>query len=307
MVTGLGTPVPNLLVPDLAAYHGPGTSYSGPKVGPLQEATLYSSGSGSGGTSNASRMSHFRGKHALTATSTGLDDARDPSLTVAAAAGTANGIGTTHDLNGTAPLAAASPATAAGLSIVTPLLSLSQNGPATAFNSVATTGPAGLMPLPPVGVINTPAGQSWALWSAPSFTQVSTNLMPRTGSPQQPARSAARPADNHSRILAAPRTSLVLDSALDELATELSVRGVDGLLDDSALPWADGADTSVLVNPRPQDDPSSESAGSTARLADILLAAGFVGFGAGLVAARKPKAKNLSAKRSVLQFKPRAR
>ena len=37
-MTGLGTPVANLLVPDLVAYQGPGTTYSGPTVGPLQDA-----------------------------------------------------------------------------------------------------------------------------------------------------------------------------------------------------------------------------------------------------------------------------
>ena len=37
-MTGLGTPVANLLVPDLVAYQGPGTTYAGPTVGPLQDA-----------------------------------------------------------------------------------------------------------------------------------------------------------------------------------------------------------------------------------------------------------------------------
>ena len=40
LVTGLGTPVANLLVGDLVAYQGPGTTYSGPTVGALQDATL---------------------------------------------------------------------------------------------------------------------------------------------------------------------------------------------------------------------------------------------------------------------------
>ena len=39
-MTGLGTPVANLLVSDLVAYQGSGTVYSGAKVGPLQDATL---------------------------------------------------------------------------------------------------------------------------------------------------------------------------------------------------------------------------------------------------------------------------
>ena len=40
LVTGLGTPVANLLVGDLVAYQGPGTTYAGPTVGALQDATL---------------------------------------------------------------------------------------------------------------------------------------------------------------------------------------------------------------------------------------------------------------------------
>ncbi len=44
LVTGLGTPAASTLVPDLVAYSGPGTTYSGPTVGPLQDATLNTSG-----------------------------------------------------------------------------------------------------------------------------------------------------------------------------------------------------------------------------------------------------------------------
>jgi hypothetical protein len=40
LVTGLGTPVANSLVPDLVAYQGSGTSLSGPTVGPLQDASV---------------------------------------------------------------------------------------------------------------------------------------------------------------------------------------------------------------------------------------------------------------------------
>ena len=50
LVTGLGTPIANRLVPDLVAYAGPGTSYPGPKVGPLQDATLEYAGNAGGGT-----------------------------------------------------------------------------------------------------------------------------------------------------------------------------------------------------------------------------------------------------------------
>ena len=40
LVTGLGTPHANLLVPDLVAWSGAGTSYQGAPVGPLQAANL---------------------------------------------------------------------------------------------------------------------------------------------------------------------------------------------------------------------------------------------------------------------------
>jgi hypothetical protein len=49
LVTGLGTPAANLLVPDLAAYQGPGTSYSGSPVAPLQDASLVDTGSTNSG------------------------------------------------------------------------------------------------------------------------------------------------------------------------------------------------------------------------------------------------------------------
>ena len=52
LVTGLGTPIANSLVPDLVAYQGPGTTYSGPTVGPLQDATLSGSWTPGGDTMN---------------------------------------------------------------------------------------------------------------------------------------------------------------------------------------------------------------------------------------------------------------
>ncbi|HKM56861.1 MAG TPA: S53 family peptidase, partial [Isosphaeraceae bacterium] len=44
LVTGLGTPVANLLVNDLVAYHGPGASYSGSTVGLLQNTSPTNTG-----------------------------------------------------------------------------------------------------------------------------------------------------------------------------------------------------------------------------------------------------------------------
>ncbi|MGO9466028.1 MAG: hypothetical protein ACLQVF_17950, partial [Isosphaeraceae bacterium] len=49
LVTGLGTPVANLLVSDLVAYQGPGTSYAGPTVAPMQSAALINTEAIAGG------------------------------------------------------------------------------------------------------------------------------------------------------------------------------------------------------------------------------------------------------------------
>ena len=48
LATGLGTPVASTLVPDLVAYHGPGTSYSGPTIAALRNVNLVNSGTSSG-------------------------------------------------------------------------------------------------------------------------------------------------------------------------------------------------------------------------------------------------------------------
>ncbi len=71
LVTGLGSPVANLLVPDLIAYQGPGTTYAGPTVAPLQSAGLVNTGTGDGGP-----MDVFSVFDSLTLTTDGLSLAR---------------------------------------------------------------------------------------------------------------------------------------------------------------------------------------------------------------------------------------
>ncbi len=69
LVTGLGTPAASLLVSDLVAYHGPGTTYSGLPVGPLQNSNLTA-----GGSVVAGPMNVF---DSLTITSIGPGSLRD--------------------------------------------------------------------------------------------------------------------------------------------------------------------------------------------------------------------------------------
>jgi hypothetical protein len=67
LVTGLGTPMANHLVPDLMAYQGSGTVYSGPTAGALQDANLVNTGS-----SSSSTIDVFSVFDALPATGSGL-------------------------------------------------------------------------------------------------------------------------------------------------------------------------------------------------------------------------------------------
>ena len=76
LVTGLGTPVANLLVSDLVAYQGPGTSYSGPTVGPLQNATFDGNRTGGGGPTNV-----FSVFDSLTVTGVGINHTRPSDVT----------------------------------------------------------------------------------------------------------------------------------------------------------------------------------------------------------------------------------
>jgi hypothetical protein len=333
LVTGLGTPVANLLVSDLAAYHGTGTSYPGPTVGPLQDATLTATGANSGGPINV-----FSVFNSFTVTGHGPGFARDPGLGGAIVVGSpryvtpapgATGLTlTTHDLDIPTASAAGAPLTSAN-SIGALASSSAPNG-YVALKPGAVSSPVGLTPRSWTGAAGAPAGQSGALWNAPASSQISTSPLPQAGAaPQQSPGSAAQSAvpsqtgwghdvaisqigreTNHRPILAGPRTGVVLDSALDEVAFDtVLLRGQEdgGNIGDLARAVAGVTDTAVLVDPRPQDDLSGVSEGSSVRLTDLMVAVGFCGFGSGLWIARKSKARSSFPRKGFFKFKPRAR
>ena len=107
LVTGLGTPIAIRLVPDLVAYAGPGTSYQGPTVGPLQDATLEYGGNDGGGTTDvfsvfaaipAARPASAVASAATPVAGTGMASATSPAAPVTQApaptiAATANPMG----------------------------------------------------------------------------------------------------------------------------------------------------------------------------------------------------------------------
>ena len=81
LVTGLGTPVANLLVPDLIAYQGPGTTYSGAGVAPLQSTGVVNMGTSS---SSGSPIDVFSVFDAVTTKSAVPVDARPRDVLVSA-------------------------------------------------------------------------------------------------------------------------------------------------------------------------------------------------------------------------------
>jgi hypothetical protein len=330
LVTGLGTPIANLLVIDLTAYHGPGTTYSGSTVGPLLDATLHNTGTGGSGTIDV-----FSVFGALTATGQELDFVRDaspstgpvsvPTVTPPATAGAAGGIVTPHDLGATAPLGTASPLAAAGTNgAVAPSSAL--NGSA-ALNSATQPGSAGLTAMPSASSTATLTLGVATPLNTSTFTQVATSFLPQAGATQQSAGSAARP-DVHSqtgwwhsvaitqtgrpaqrhRILADPRTSLVLDAALEALASDaVLLRGQEdgGTISEQARASVEAAGTTVLVNPNPQDDSSRDTDGPSAGLSNVLMAAGLLGLRG--LAAKTPKARSRSSRKRSHKFGPRIR
>ncbi len=73
-VTGLGPPVANLLVPDLIAFEGAGTTYSGATVAPLQN-----SGFVNAGTTDSGPMDVFSVFDSVIVAQAGLNPARGPT------------------------------------------------------------------------------------------------------------------------------------------------------------------------------------------------------------------------------------
>ena len=122
LVTGLGTPVANLLVPDLIAYHGTGTTYSGPTVGPLQDATLVNTG-----TSNGCPIDVFSVFDALTVTGNAFEEVQDQVRST--------DLGNATLATGVAGRMPASPQTSTVLNL----------------GSVANLGAVGVMPFPLAG------------------------------------------------------------------------------------------------------------------------------------------------------------
>jgi hypothetical protein len=297
LVTGLGTPIAKLLVSDLVAYQGPGTSYSGPTVGALQNANLINSWTG--GSSEINVFSVF---DALPVGSNGLGSIQ----TVAAPTAPTSGIATGAVVTIFAPTATVSRFTTAGPGSAL-LSSFSANASIAASLGVN----ASLSKLTPT--VSTPV-------NIPVFTTASTGrplaastaqlvVSAETVWPLSEAATQVRQRSPHSPMAVKPQHGAVLDTALDELATVavlLDGHGLAGAGSTGDVERAVDAAAAMYItrptDPMSQQNNESDSAETTTGLARLLVAVGLSGFGAGLLTTRKTGAKNRPLRRSFFKF-----
>ncbi len=210
LVTGLGTPITNLLVPDLIAYQGPGTTYAGPTVGALQDATLVNNWSSGGGTSN-----DFTIFDAISESSSGLDyaqvpDAASTTSTPTTRAPMQNLL--TNQWEVTAVVTSMATLTPASGSFRQTAL-IQPFGAATSSTFVGQTSPS---PTPvAIAPISTSLGTQAVPWSiSKAAASASVKHLNPEGWPVADSEGLDR------FILSQPRTRLVADAILDELATD---------------------------------------------------------------------------------------
>ncbi|MGA7497695.1 MAG: SpaA isopeptide-forming pilin-related protein, partial [Isosphaeraceae bacterium] len=304
LVTGLGTPVANLMVPDLIAYHGPGTTYAGPTVSPLQDATLYSNWSNGGGTTNA-----FNVFSALTATGGGFSGVQSPEASFAMSR--AAGVTQAPSLVNLTPTVAATTTQSAaiGSTFEVSIGSFSLHGPAQSLGSISNPTSAGMTSAPLAGV------------SSSSFSTGLVSYMPVWSTPGQAVSSPS--AVEHQAVfsgmdrpnlyadafvLARPRRELAAGSVLDDGAANLLLsRGQDGAAPASgpALPPTGVTVALDAIGPGLQLEQDVPSAKSAAGLVVFGLAAGlWAACGTGIQDARKRLSGSLRSRSKSFDLRP---
>jgi hypothetical protein len=280
LVTGLGTPVANRFIPDLVAYSGPGTTYGGPKVGALQDATLVSTGWGGSGTPNV-----FGVFNSLTVSSSGLAHGEGSSAASAISMPTAGTL--VQDV-------------VASHSLVTPVMSLQTTLPGAA----GSTWQPGSVPDLGRATHSSLLGQTSPSPARVTIAPVAASLAPRAAAtstaqaawsaPRDSGKTGGAPATHRDvldgLIRSGHRTSLLPDGLLDDLAADavlgLPQQGI-GVVTMPLLPTDGATRDPVLGDPLSQPDQSLRPADGAAGLAVLALAIGFWAGGTSLRDARK--------------------
>jgi hypothetical protein len=280
LVTGLGTPVANLFVADLVAYNGPGTTYAGPKVGALQDATLVNTGWGGSGTMNV-----FGVFNALTVSSSGL--AHGQGSGAASTLSTPTGGTPVQDV--VASHAVITPVTSLETTLRVASGSAWQRGPVQALGVATNSSFLGQTAPSPARVTITPVTAGLGTRAAARSTAQTA-----WSAPINSERTGGSPASHRDLFDGLIRsrlgTGLLSDSVLDELAAGavvgLAPQG-NGIVTMPVLPTDRVTRDPVLGDPLPQRDRPFSPADDMAGLAVLALAAGFWAGGPGLRDARK--------------------
>ena len=210
LVTGLGTPVANLLVSDLVAYQGPGTTYAGPTVGALQDATLSNTWSSGGGTNNV-----FSVFSAITISNSRLDHGQAPGA--AGAMNVPSSGGPAHDV--LASQRVVTPLTTSGTNLGPERGSSSQTGPAQCVGAATTSVSLSQPSQSPATVTITPViaglGTHESAWSAAKMAMSSPV---HSGNSARATATAFEALDG--MYSSRSRTRLVTDAVLDDLVTD---------------------------------------------------------------------------------------
>ncbi len=294
LVTGLGTPVANLLVGDLVAYQGPGTTYAGPTVGTLQDVTLVNTGSGGGGASNV-----FGVFSAITMSSNDLGYAQGSSV----ASPVSTGTNVTPGQNPVASHLMVTPANTSWTDLGLVPGSVPASGALPAHGWVTSFSPVGPTSRPPATVTMTP--NHAGLGDHDAASSMGQALRSAPGDFVNQGGSEATDREALDRVLPSTRqTRLMSEAVLDELATDsamwLAQEGKQTLVI-PVLPARWGNRDLVIGDPATDKKVRSlADADYTAGLALMGLAVGLSARGSGVIEAWKRRRGKIFSGRTTI-------
>ena len=208
LATGLGSPVANLLVPDLIAYHEPGTASNRPAVAALQNATV----------ARGASINAFNVFSALTATGSGSSGAL--SFDTSLAAGRATSL-----INPTPTVAVTTTSAAApGSPIAASISSFPDHGLAQPLGSITSSTSAVVTSAPLVGV----ASSAFSIGLAPQSPRLAESEASEEEYQAVLSRMDGRNLYGDASSQARLRREPLAESVLDDVAASLLLsRGQD--------------------------------------------------------------------------------
>ena len=299
LVTGLGTPVANLLVSDLVAIQSGTFVASGPTVGPLQNSTLVNTGASGGGTTNV-----FSVFDVMTIAGNGLLNSATQSIPT-------NLDATRIELSGASINQAVIPTPiqfTLNFGVSTPLFS--SDAHTSAVNPGTGPGFFGLSPLASTRATLTPATSTIdaCLGASREVIQPTGQSASRaTDQPEGQQWAAVAFRDEADSAIAPRRLDTWADWVLDELAGNLLCSRSQDLyravsvanqpvatvtvarVERPSLRSGDAGLAALPGGPLRQSQRSKPAPSPAARLVDLLMVGGFCGYGAGLLAMPQKK------------------